>query len=389
MYRQTRRNILLTLKYIITMAANIEIRTIGGKEIASFAENGKKERAWHGLGDDQQIFDRPMFVAEALKACHADYRVSLQPVVTISPEIESLIASGEMIDPEMLKALIVSDKKATMRLDTNEILGVTSDKYGIVQNEDAFKFVDMLCSGQFAERDNTPVIETCGVLGKGERVFVTAKFPKQIVLDAKRDDLMDMYVVITTSHDGTGAVRCVVTGVRCVCNNTLQLALSNNIGRISFRHSSKVMERMDLLNAENSKFAYNTLHLAEIYTNSLKESYDYLRSVKISEKQMDNILAEVILTDENKKEWDKTHNIESDAISQRSRNIFYEMKNTIENGIGQNILETGNAQWVLNGVTTYFQNVANYKDKTTKFDSIFDGNTFKKVQKTYDLLLAA
>lgn len=371
------------------MAANIEIRTIGGKEIASFAENGKKERAWHGLGDDQQIFDRPMFVAEALKACHADYRVSLQPVVTISPEIENLIASGEMIDPEMLKALIVSDKKATMRLDTNEILGVTSDKYGIVQNEDAFKFVDMLCSGQFAERDNTPVIETCGVLGKGERVFVTAKFPKQIVLDAKRDDLMDMYVVITTSHDGTGAVRCVVTGVRCVCNNTLQLALSNNIGRISFRHSSKVMERMDLLNAENSKFAYNTLHLAEIYTNSLKESYDYLRSVKISEKQMDNILAEVILTDENKKEWDKTHNIESDAISQRSRNIFYEMKNTIENGIGQNILETGNAQWVLNGVTTYFQNVANYKDKTTKFDSIFDGNTFKKVQKTYDLLLAA
>ena len=37
------------------MAHNIEIRN----GVASFAENGKKERAWHGLGDDQQIFDRP------------------------------------------------------------------------------------------------------------------------------------------------------------------------------------------------------------------------------------------------------------------------------------------------------------------------------------------
>lgn len=33
------------------MAHNIEIRN----GVASFAENGKRERAWHGLGDDQQI----------------------------------------------------------------------------------------------------------------------------------------------------------------------------------------------------------------------------------------------------------------------------------------------------------------------------------------------
>ena len=367
------------------MAANIEERN--GQ--FSFAENGRKERAWHGLGDEQQIFDRPMFVSEALKACHADFEVGLQPIVSLTPEILSLIERGENVNPFLLSKQIIEGKKATMRLDYNEALGIVSDTYGVVQNKHAFDFVDMLCSGKFADRDNTPVIETCGVLGNGERVFVTAKFPKQIVLDANRDDLMDMYVVITTSHDGTGAVRCVVTGVRCVCNNTLQLALSNNIGRISFRHSSRVMERMDLLNAENSKFAYNTLHLAEIYSKSLQESYEHLRSIKINESQLNNILAEVVLTEENKKIWDKTHNIETDDIPKRSRTIFLDMKNSIENGIGQDILETGNAQWVLNGMTTYFQNTVKYKDKTTKFDSIFDGNAFKKVQKTYDLLLAA
>ena len=38
------------------MAANIEIRKINGAEVASYVENGKKERAWHGLG--QEIGER-------------------------------------------------------------------------------------------------------------------------------------------------------------------------------------------------------------------------------------------------------------------------------------------------------------------------------------------
>ena len=43
------------------MAHNIEINN----GVASFAENGRKERAWHKLG---QVFDRPMTVKEALEA---------------------------------------------------------------------------------------------------------------------------------------------------------------------------------------------------------------------------------------------------------------------------------------------------------------------------------
>lgn len=186
------------------MSAMIEM--VNG--VASFAENGRKERAWHGLG---QVVDEPMFVADALKLCHADYNVKLQPVVALSDEILTAIQNGEKIDADSLLSLMIANTRATMRTDTNKSLGIVSDKYGIVQNEDAFKFVDMFCSGKYSERDNTPVIETCGVLGQGERVFVTAKFPQPIVLDARRDDLVDMYVVFTTSHDGTGSVRCMVT----------------------------------------------------------------------------------------------------------------------------------------------------------------------------------
>ena len=268
------------------MSAMIEITERG----ASFAENGRRERAWHGLG---QVVDEPMFVKDALRLCHADYNVGLQPVIALSEQLRSAMENGEFINAAMLKDLLVDNTMATMRLDSNKSLGIVSDKYGIVQNEDAFKFVDMFCSGKFADRDNTPVIETCGVLGNGERVFVTAKFPKSIVLDAKRDDLVDMYVVFTTSHDGTGSVRCMVTPIRVVCNNTLNWAMKDNIGRIAFRHSSKVMSRLDLLNAENAEFAYKALNVAETYANSLSQSFEHLRNIKLAERDLDNIIAQV------------------------------------------------------------------------------------------------
>jgi phage/plasmid-like protein (TIGR03299 family) len=364
------------------MPANIEM--VNG--VASFAENGRRERAWHGLG---QVVNEPMFVKDALKLCHADFNVGLQKVVALSEELQNAMDNGEFINAAMLRDLLIDNTMATMRLDTNKSLGIVSDKYGIVQNEDAFKFVDMFCSGKFANRDNTPVIETCGVLGKGERIFVTAKFPKSIVLDAKRDDLVDMYVVFTTSHDGTGAVRCVCTPIRVVCNNTLNWAMKENIGRIAFRHSSKVMSRLDLLNEENAEFAYKALNVAETYANGLKESFDHLRNIKLAERDLDNIIAQVVLAPDAAKEFMQTRNIESDAIKTRGRNIFLGVKECLETGVGQEGQERGTAMWLLNGLTSYYQNEATERSEEIKFDSILDGNIYKKVQKAYDLAIAA
>jgi phage/plasmid-like protein (TIGR03299 family) len=368
---------------------NIEIRKVNGVEVASFAENGARQRAWHGLGDEQQIFDRPMFVEEALKACHADYEVSLQPVVALSEDLVNAMENGKFINAATLRDLLIDNTMATIRTDTNKSLGVVSDKYGVVSNKAAFEFVDMFCSGKFSERDNTPVIETCGVLGNGERVFVTAKFPKPIVVDAKRNDLIEMYVVFTTSHDGTGAVRCVCSPVRTVCQKTLNLALADNIGRISFRHSSKVMSRIDLLNKENAEFAYNTMNLASLHANHFEEAFKHLAEIKMQEKNIDNIIAEIALADEARKVFLETRNINHEDIATRGRNIFLGMKEAMESGVGQDIVEKGTAQWVLNGITTYFQNVANFKNNEVKFDNIMDGGVYKKVQKAYDMLIAA
>lgn len=364
------------------MAHNLEERD--GK--FSFAENGSRERAWHGLGE---VVNEPMFVADALKLCRADYEVKLQPVIALSDEIVKAIENEEMIAADKLLSLIIEDRKATMRTDTNKSLGIVSEGYGIVQNSDAFKFVDMLCSGLNSERTEKPTIECCGVLGKGERVFVTCKMPEDIILNPKTDDRIETYVVFTTSHDGTGAVRCMVTNVRVVCQNTLNWAMKHNSGRISFRHSSKVMNRLDLLNKENAEFAYKTLGLWNEYENVFKQSLEHLRNIKVSERDLDRIIAEITLADEAKKVFLETRNINHDDIATRGRNIFLGMKESMESGIGQDILESGNALWALNGITTYYQNEANFKNGEVMFDNVMDGNVYKKVQKAYDMLIAA
>lgn len=361
------------------MAHNIEINKVNGVEIASYVENGRKERAWHGLG---QVFDAPLTVTEALENSHANYQVEMQNVFAMTPAIQQAMEHGT-VDADLILDALISGKKATMRMDKCRALGVVSDSYGVVQNCDAFKFIDTLCTGG----QNTPVIECAGVLGHGERVFITAKFPEQIILDNKTDDRVEMYVVFTTSHDGTGAVNCMVTPTRVVCNNTLNFAMKHNAGKISLRHTSGINGRLDLTNKENAEFAFKTLNMYNVYKNSLEQQFEHLRNIKLSEKVLDDILAETLLTESNLKIY-RENGINHEDISTVGRNQFQNVKQAMECGIGQDLGERGTAMWALNGLTTYYQNVKNYRDDEQKFINIMQGTAAAKVQKFYDLAMA-
>lgn len=369
------------------MAHNIEIRKINGAEVASFVENGRKERAWHNLG---QVFDGELTVKEALELSHADYQVEARNVYALTPAISDLLAQGGMVDVEKLSDMmldaLVSGRKATMRMDLAEPLGIVSDSYGIVQNRDAFQFIDTLCTGG---KGDTPIIECAGVLGHGERVFVTAKFPEQIILDNKGDDRVEMYIVFTTSHDGTGAVNCMVTPIRVVCNNTLNMALGKggNYGKISLRHTSGINNRLDLTRKENQLFAYKTLNMYEVYKNSLVERFEHLRNIHLSEKQLQDIMAEVMLTDVNLKLY-REHGIECEDISSVGRNQYNRVMEVVETGIGQDMGERGTALWALNGLTTYYQNDKNYSSDELKFNSMMTGTAASRLQRAYDLMVA-
>ena len=68
------------------MAANIEINN----GVASYVENGRKERAWHRLG---QVFDGQLSVKEALELSHADYTVEMRNLFAMTPALQQLLDS--------------------------------------------------------------------------------------------------------------------------------------------------------------------------------------------------------------------------------------------------------------------------------------------------------
>lgn len=156
-------------------------------------------------------------------------------------------------------------------------------------------------------------------------------------------------------------------------------AESNNHGCLSLRHSSNIMQRLDLTSKENTEFAFKALNLMKVYRRSLEERFTRLRNIKLAEQDLDRILAEVVLSEKSMEIYKKSGTIEHDDIPTQSKNTFNAMKMAVENGVGQDYGERGTGLWVMNGITSYYQNNATWRNDEIKFDSILHGYTSKKV----------
>jgi len=164
-----------------------------------------KEKPWHGMG--QIIEDYPTS-KEALQFAGLDYTVEKRPLFTYDTENQCADEETGIKIPEV----IVPEYFATIRTDNDTVLGVVGKDYEVVQNIDAFSFFDSIVGGDGIQ------YETAGALGKGERIFITAKLPGYIKVGA--EDLIEKYLFLTTSHDGYGSITAAFTPVRIVCNNS-------------------------------------------------------------------------------------------------------------------------------------------------------------------------
>lgn len=360
------------------MAHNLEL--IGGT--ASFVST-KPE--WHNLG---KVFDEPLTTKVALEECRADYQVKKHDLIALTPELETMMREGRY-DMSLLESLTISNKMATVRLDTNRPLGVVGSDYGVIQNTDAFSFIDRLCTGG----TGAPCIECAGVLGNGERIFITAKFPEKVCIANNRNDLVDMYIVFTTSHDGSGAVRCMVTPIRVVCNNTLNMAIADEArvkrGSWSLRHSKHADKRMD------ESLAAEAMNCYSVYKELFESRMIQLSQIHLTEKDVKRLAFSVVT---NKEEAIKSFNANglkivdsSEDISIVTKNRYYSLMDTIESGVGQNILESNSGLHFYNGVTCWLDNVdvnRYFNKHEEKFNSLMEGGIYKKQQQTYDTLIA-
>ena len=118
----------------------------------------------------------------------------------------------------------VPNRKAVVRTDTRRrALAVMTDRYVPVQNREAFSFFDTVVSAGEA------IYHTAGSLRGGRRIWVLAKLPGD--LRVSRTDILEKYILLVNSHDGSAAVTMRPTTIRVVCNNTLTGALGQRVDR--------------------------------------------------------------------------------------------------------------------------------------------------------------
>ena len=340
------------------MAHNINFNEATGKH--SFFS--VQQTAWHGLG---QIVTEYPTSKEALRFAGLDYTVAKRPLFTY--DYESQEANGDL--EIKIAEVSVPNYFATIRTDTEQVLGVVGKDYEVVQNTDAFSFFDCIVGGDGIQ------YETAGALGNGERIFITAKLPSYIKVG--NDDLIEQYLFLTTSHDGSGSITAAFTPIRIVCNNTLNAAMHNRSNIIKIRHTANAKERLET--------AHRLMGITNHLSIKLEGMFNQWAGIRITDSEVMKLVQMAMVPNK-----EVLKNIEAgndDELSTCFKNICdstfeYAMANP-----SQQIETTkGTLFGAYNAVTGYFQNVRSYKNEEAKLKSLLLGGTGQlRTQKAFAL----
>lgn len=205
-----------------------------------------REKPWHGLGT--MVMDAPES-KEALRLAGLDWRVIQKPVMT---------ADG----------IPVPGFQANVRENDLQVLGIVTDRYRVVQNEEAFAFTDALLG-------EGVTYETAGSLQGGRRTWILAKLPQKYIMNG---DEIAPYLVFMNSHDGTGAIKAAMTPIRVVCQNTLNLALAQAKRSWSVNHVGDIQGKIEDAKA--------SLLYAEQYMGELGKELNQISRVRLSDRKV-------------------------------------------------------------------------------------------------------
>ncbi|MNK22289.1 hypothetical protein D3C87_405630 [compost metagenome] len=323
-----------------------------------------QQKAWHGLG--QIVSDYPTS-EEAIKHAGLDYEVLKKPVVIKDFDAITALDGTPLIGTD----IEIPERFGTYRSDTNQAFDVVGKDYQIVQNREAFSFFDAIVGG-----NNGILYETAGALGRGERIFITAKLPDYIRVGSG-DDVTKKYIFLTTSHDGSGSITAAFTPIRIVCQNTLNASLKQMSNVVRIRHTSGAKQRL-----EN---AHKVMGLADRFGSRLEDIFNHWAKVKVTDRELRKILEVALCPNQATLENLKSGNADENSA------IF---RNTVENAFAYAMVSDsqqmdttkGTLFGAYNAVTGYFQNVRKYKNEEAKLQNIVLGGTAQaKGQKAFDL----
>jgi phage/plasmid-like protein (TIGR03299 family) len=194
---------------------------------AAFCYNHRNGNPWHRLGT---AFDGPIPAWEALIAARADRVASKVPLLALTEmgtvEVDSHCA---VVWPS------IDD------FDVAQVLGVVSKDYHLVQYHEVVE----LAYAIIGAADDTPLLDTLGLLFDGRRLFGFIDFGDVAeVLPNGAVDRFTRGLGFMSSHDGSQSVTFATSWLRWVCNNTVTAGLGSARRVLRVRHTSNADERL-------------------------------------------------------------------------------------------------------------------------------------------------
>jgi phage/plasmid-like protein (TIGR03299 family) len=236
---------------------------------------------WHGLGKSVEDL---MTVGEAYELAGLDWAVRSVPLIAKTG------AAG--FDAELAD---VETHVANIRSDNGEIIGIVGKGYRPIQNVEQRDFIEALTG------EGATIVDVCGALAGGRRVFWTLKVPGDLIVGG--EDKIDKFLICANGHDGTLAFKAFWTPIRVVCSNTLNAAVDSRYGKtgVSLRHRVNVADHLD--------DARRILELTDAYYEDLGQKFERLMAAKVDDAVVENYFEKVIPDNPKAERNTRTENI--------------------------------------------------------------------------------
>ena len=303
-----------------------ELEIIDGQAQAFFVG----QQAWHGLGI---LLPNPPTIQEGISYAGLDWQVKLQPIY-------------------LEDKTLISGNSAVVRESDNSILGVVGERYTPLQNIDAFDFFNPFLESGLVQ------LEAAGSLKQGRRIWVLAKIKEDMII--KGDDVVQKYILLANSHDGSLAITAGYTPIRVVCNNTLSMATGGKSGSqlLKIRHTSSAQMTLDKVR--------ETMNIVNQTFEATAEQYRFLTTKIINEEQLREYVKIVFKQDMIEKS------------STRSINQLDQVYWLFENGQGNRLPGVKHTAWAAyNAVTDFLSHQAG-NSEDGRMNSLWFGSNAKR-----------
>ena len=187
---------------------------------------GNGERAWHGMGT---VTDGILPAREAFEKADALFTVEKREL-----QYWNNNTAADNNEPMWLP----SGAFGVVRTDSQQLLGVVSNQYEIVQNDSLLRMAEFIRE----EVDMDCVI----VLSHGAKVCFTATL-RGAQTDIVPGDTVKRRIVGYLGHDGKTGCGAKFTNIRVVCQNTLTAALAESGAHSSITHKNGANNNFDAL----------------------------------------------------------------------------------------------------------------------------------------------